>query len=241
MIRGAAGQLILMTCQRPGVLILAIDFTTREDYAIRGRQRSGNCHRAEPNRRQYRFTLGCTTFFLPLEDRWENEMYESLYASSAVLSEPPPMRHAAPPLGFARLAGSDSYTEDREFVLMQTAYESTGGLVTGNKWADELRSRFGQPISIAARAIVNRSVVHANWHGEIWLPKFQFKLSEPSVRMEVRNVIGELRDAFNDWELAVWFAEPNSWLAGRIPANAIGDSGDEVIQAARADRYVARG
>jgi len=168
-------------------------------------------------------------------------MYESLHASSSALREPPMTRRVPSPVGFARPTSFTSSSEGSEFALMRTAYESTGGLVTGNRWADELRARFGQPISIAARAIVNRSVVHANWHGEIWLPKFQFKLSEPSVRTEVRNVIGELRDAFNDWELAVWFAEPNSWLAGRIPANAIGDSGDEVIQAARADRYVARG
>jgi hypothetical protein len=123
---------------------------------------------------------------------------------------------------------------------MQTAFQSTGGLLTGDKWADDLRTRFGQPISVAARAIVERYVVHVDWRGEIWLPAFQFELAAPSVRSEVAKIIDELRDVFNSWELALWFAEANAWLAGRIPANAIVVGGNEVLEAARADRFLVR-
>lgn len=130
--------------------------------------------------------------------------------------------------------------EAREFAVMQSAFQSSGGLLTGDKWADDLRSHCGQPLSVAARAIVERSVVHVDWLGDIWLPSFQFELAAPSVRSAVARIIDELRGVFSNWELALWFATPNSWLAGRVPADAVVVGGDEVLEAARADRYLAR-
>lgn len=149
-------------------------------------------------------------------------------------------RHLVHPLGTVRWSDAGRCSEDRDFTVMQTGFQSSGGLLTGDKWAHDLRTRFGQPISVAARAIVERSVVHIDWHGEIWLPAFQFELGAPSVRSEVAKVIDELRGVFNNWELALWFVEPNSWLAGRIPSDAIVVGSDEVLEAARADRYIAQ-
>ena len=167
-------------------------------------------------------------------------MPEPFRATALPLTRPLQTRRSAHPSGPVRRPDSGRSPEDREFAMMQTAYESTGGLSTGDKWADDLRTRFGQPISLAARAIVERSVVHVDWRGEIWLPIFQFERTAPSVRQEAAKIIDELKDVFNNWELALWFAEPNSWLAGRVPANAIAGGSDEVLEAARADRYLAR-
>ena len=51
----------------------------------------------------------------------------------------------------------------------------------------------------------------------------------------------ELRPVFDDLELALWFVTPNDWLGGARPAFAMHHSLPAVLQAARADRFVAGG
>jgi hypothetical protein len=48
-----------------------------------------------------------------------------------------------------------------------------------------------------------------------------------------RDVIG--------WRLASWFTEPNAWMEGRVPVEALEHDLASVCAAARADRYVATG
>ena len=44
-----------------------------------------------------------------------------------------------------------------------------------------------------------------------------------------------------DWTIAIWFAQPNSWLADQRPVDLLHCNLAAVVQAARADRFVARG
>lgn len=45
----------------------------------------------------------------------------------------------------------------------------------------------------------------------------------------------------DDWELAHWFVQPNFWLAGAAPVDAISRDLFAVVQAARADRFAVIG
>jgi hypothetical protein len=104
-----------------------------------------------------------------------------------------------------------------------------------------LRQCSDQPLSRLARWIVARDVVSFKCEGTTWLPLFQFDEAALSVLPAVTAVIQELADVFDDWELAAWFALPNNWLRGRAPVDALAGYPSEVREAARADRFIARG
>ncbi len=72
------------------------------------------------------------------------------------------------------------------------------------------------------------------------MPLFQFDLADMSLRPAAASVIGELSGAFDELDLAAWFAEPNAWLANAAPMDALESDPLAVLQAARADRYIAR-
>ncbi len=124
---------------------------------------------------------------------------------------------------------------------MECAFLPTGGIVSGECLSQLMRHGIDQPISVLARWIVNRDVVSFEIHGQIWLPMFQFEPSNLRVRPGVQKVIEELRSVFDEWELAEWFACPNSWLGGQTPASQVARDEQAVVQAARADRFVAAG
>ena len=121
------------------------------------------------------------------------------------------------------------------------AYGRTGGLASGDELAFLLRRRTSQPISMLARWIVERRVVNFGWRGEYLVPMFQFDRADMGVRQQVSAVLDEFGRTFDDWELASWFALPNTWLGDDTPIDVIRRKPHAVIQAARADRFIARG
>jgi len=124
---------------------------------------------------------------------------------------------------------------------MEAAYRRSGGIASGDDVALMLRQCSNQPLSRLARWVAAREVVSFQWLGAIWLPLFQFDWTATSVRPDVTSVIGELAEVFDDWELAAWFALPNTWLRGRTPVDALATCPSAVREAARADRFIARG
>ena len=104
-----------------------------------------------------------------------------------------------------------------------------------------LRRRTSQPISMLARWIVERRVVSFGWQGEYLLPMFQFDRADMTVRRSVSAVLREFDGTFDDWELAAWFALPNAWLQDDSPLDLLPLDPHAVLDAARADRFVARG
>jgi hypothetical protein len=131
--------------------------------------------------------------------------------------------------------------EDRQFVIMEQAFNRTGGLTTSDEIARLTRRRCEQPISELARWIVSREVVSFTWQSVTLLPTFQFELADMTLHDGTRRVIRELVDVYDNWGLAWWFACPNHWLDGRAPADAIAQESKDVLNAARADRFVALG
>jgi hypothetical protein len=82
--------------------------------------------------------------------------------------------------------------------------------------------------------------LHVHWQGETFLPMFQFD-RDLSIRSAVSRVIDELIAPFDDWELALWFSQPNLWLGGATPVALVLSDENGVLGAARADRFIALG
>jgi hypothetical protein len=122
-----------------------------------------------------------------------------------------------------------------------SAFQRHGGLMGTDEVVDALRRTSSQPLSRMARWIVSRGIVTLAWQGRTLVPLFQFARCDWIVRPGVVRVLDELRDTFDDGELALWFATPNVWLGSRSPLECAGENDDELWQAARADRFIARG
>jgi hypothetical protein len=136
--------------------------------------------------------------------------------------------------------GTQAAAADRHLAMID-AYRSNGGLVSCDEAAALLRRHRDQPISVLARWIVARTVVSFCWQSQTLVPLFQFNLRDMSLRRAASDVICELWGVFDDLDLAAWFTEPNPWLANAAPVAVLDTDQQAVLQAARADRYIARG
>ncbi|MDB5858752.1 MAG: hypothetical protein JWQ76_2441 [Ramlibacter sp.] len=131
--------------------------------------------------------------------------------------------------------------EDGQYRELQHAFRPGGGIASADEVTNLLRWRTDQPISVLARWIVDHRVLSFDWQSLTMLPLFQFDLSTMTLREPVSQVIRELVPALGGWDVALWFARPNAWLEDASPIVAIHTDARAVYDAARADRFVARG
>ncbi|MGJ7498001.1 hypothetical protein ACSFA8_23405 [Variovorax sp. RT4R15] len=130
---------------------------------------------------------------------------------------------------------------DRAFVAMLARYRATGGTVRGGDLVRLLEDRRrGDSVSLAT-LLVAGEIFSFEWRGIVWIPMFQFELSDLSVKPAPRQVLAELVTVFDGWTLAIWFAQPNPWLNDRSPVDLLGSNLSGVLEAARADRFIAAG
>ena len=129
----------------------------------------------------------------------------------------------------------------QEFDNIECAFGRHGGLLRGDELALRMREVLDQPISWLARRIVARDVIAIDWHSEMLLPMFQFDPSTFALRRGCPEVMAELRDLMDDWNIAHWFATPCPWLWGVLPVDMIESGWHEVLQAARALRFALKG
>ncbi|MDB5955241.1 MAG: hypothetical protein JWP60_1849 [Ramlibacter sp.] len=127
----------------------------------------------------------------------------------------------------------------QHLAMIQT-YQRQGGLVSWDEAAMLLGRHRDQPISVLARWIVARDVLSFVWQTETLVPLFQFRIADMTLRGGAREVMAELAGAFDDLDLAAWFASPNCWLDNVAPVVVIETNQPAVLQAARADRYLVR-
>lgn len=144
------------------------------------------------------------------------------------------------------LAPSDPCTrvgcmEDREFMTMSRVFGGHGGMVTADELVHSMRTKLAQPLSIVGRWIAQRAAVQFAWRSQTWFPHFQFAGNPMSIRPAVSEIVLELRDAYDDWELALWFASRNEWLEHAPPVEVIGRDAAAAVSAARIDRFIAKG
>lgn len=127
------------------------------------------------------------------------------------------------------------------FVALLSAYRSTGGTVRGDDLSRHVRSDAPGHLTNLARKLVSGAILSFSWRQTLWVPLFQFEPNGTDVKPTVTRVVDELTGAFDTWEIAVWFVQPNSWLKDQRPVDLLDSHAAEVLQAARVDRFVAMG
>ena len=136
---------------------------------------------------------------------------------------------------------SREWQTNQQFIAMLNAYRCCGGLARAQEVAGMCKSHSVTDISTLAGWIVRRKLVSLEWQGKIWLPLFQFNRVDMHLLPGLPAVMDELVVAMDDWDIARWFSLPNPWLADCTPADVLATAAPEVLNAARAERYVALG
>lgn len=132
-----------------------------------------------------------------------------------------------------------SVATDQEFSAMRSAYQASGGTACGDDLAHLLLERQRGDFASLARLIVAGRVFGFEWQHTFWIPMFQFELRDLSVKPGPQQVMAELATEFDGWTLALWFAQPNAGLNGRRSVDLPDSNLKAVIDAARADRFIA--
>jgi hypothetical protein len=132
-----------------------------------------------------------------------------------------------------------AHIERTQHEAMTHAFRAHGGFISSDDVAQGLRGVCDQPVSRLARWIVSRSIISIGWRAQTLMPAFQFDLTDMSIVPVVKDVLGELRPVFDDWDLALWFAAPNACLDYAAPVALLADDASSVLQAARTDRFIA--
>jgi hypothetical protein len=130
------------------------------------------------------------------------------------------------------------WDRDEQFLSMLRSFRRSGGLARSDDVASLLASRSGLNIGTLARWMVEGEVIHFDWQHETWFPMFQFGRPDMSPNVGVGRVLQEIRDVFDPWEIAHWFARPCAFLAGRTPADSMELDPNSVLHAARFERRV---
>ncbi|MBC7682444.1 MAG: DUF2384 domain-containing protein [Ferruginibacter sp.] len=130
---------------------------------------------------------------------------------------------------------------DMQFIALLDAYRPSGGLARTQETLELFMRRGGPDLAHVARWMAAREVVCLDWHGQSWMPMFQFDMVEMVQLPQLASVLAELNPVYSPWALAAWFAEPNPWLDGERPADVLVTHHAGVLDAARADRFVALG
>ncbi len=137
--------------------------------------------------------------------------------------------------------GAGNLPSDRDFAAMRAGYQSSGGVARGEDLALLLEDRQRGDFVSLARLIASGEVFCFEWRSSLWIPMFQFDRDDLSIKPGARQVLSELSTVFDGWTIAVWFAQRNSWLNEQRPVDLLDSNLPLVLQAARADRYIAAG
>lgn len=130
---------------------------------------------------------------------------------------------------------------DRDFELMCSAYLASGGIARGDDLTRMLEAAHQGAYVSVAKHIAAGELFSFSWHHNMWVPMFQFDLPSLAINTAAQRAVAELAPVFDGWAMGMWFAQPNSWLAGRRPVDLLASDLREVLRAACADRFIAAG
>ena len=105
------------------------------------------------------------------------------------------------------------YLSATEFVSLDTSETSTR--LTG---------------SILSEWEKNKMIFAVNCFEKLLYPTFQFDANSP--KPVIKEILRELPDHMNSWQIAFWFESNNGWLGGDIPKESL-DRIDELMVAAQ--------
>ncbi|SEL50849.1 hypothetical protein SAMN05216359_11085 [Roseateles sp. YR242] len=129
---------------------------------------------------------------------------------------------------------------DEHFLQLLNAFRATGGLARDREVVRLGGDQGGRCLEQLMRARLEGRLIQFDWSGLVWMPLFQFD-ADMRPNPDVQSVVGELVPVFDGWELAQWFAQPNGWLDLLRPLDLVFQNTHRVIEAARADRFIAAG
>ena len=129
---------------------------------------------------------------------------------------------------------------DAEFADMRAAYQAQGGFARGDDLAHVLEDFGRGNLASLGRMVVAGEVFGFEWRHTLWIPMFQFS-ADLALKPGLKAVLAELVSEYDGRRLAEWFVEPNGWLDEARPIDVLDSNPEEVLQAARADRFVATG
>lgn len=136
---------------------------------------------------------------------------------------------------------SPTAIRDHAFVALLTALRPFGGLMRVDDLADVLVRRGQGDHASLARAIVSGELISFEWNRDYWVPVFQLDGYSLVLKSGARKAVAQLAGVFDGWDVSIWFATPNPWLAERAPVQVIEEDEDAVADAARAARFVVKG
>jgi len=147
----------------------------------------------------------------------------------------------APAVARAASAPGGITPQDRAFIALQNAYRPHGGLsrLHGLNTGGGVGSK-GQGCDVEDLFAAGE-LFGFQWYRAMWIPMFQFALPGPTVAAGPQRVVAELGRNFDGWALASWFVQPNAWLADHSPIECLDSRLPDVLEAARADRFVTTG
>jgi hypothetical protein len=110
------------------------------------------------------------------------------------------------------------------------------GALRSHEVADLAESRASNRAALANRWRAENRLVAVPVRDELLYPGFQFN-AEGKPKPGIGPAIGWLRSDphTTDWQVALWFVTPTSWLGGRRPVDLLDEEIDAVVDAARRD------
>jgi len=127
------------------------------------------------------------------------------------------------------------------FAALLGVYRSSGGSARGDDLARLLEEHHRGDYVSLARLIGTGAVFGFEWRQTLWIPMFQFDPRDLAVKPGLRQTSWSLAADFDGWALAAWFASGNTWLGGHRPLDLLESDLPAVLDAARADRFIAAG
>ncbi len=139
------------------------------------------------------------------------------------------------------MAPNNEFDSNIQLSAIEAAFARHGGVLRANEVVLWMRSDWEQPTSVLAKWIVSRAMITIDWHSDILIPMFQIDFRSRGLRAGCGEIVAELNDVMDGWEMARWFATSNPWLGGLAPVDMLAVSWRNVVDAARVARFIVRG
>ena len=118
------------------------------------------------------------------------------------------------------------------FVGMLLAYRTSGGILNGEELS-HLLNEYRQIDHLNLTVLfASDSLFHFSWRNNVWVPMFQFELSQLSIRPECRLIFKALKKSMDDWSATSWMVNPNTLLDKKLPIDLIEFEFASVLSAA---------
>lgn len=168
-------------------------------------------------------------------------MWDNLAAEPTPVIEAPERLQPVPAAHSSTASVSHPSGQVSSGDVLLEAYRLAGGVVDSDTMLALLTPHVAQPLAHLGRWIATGRIVSFDAQGCTQVPLFQFDAEDMSIRPEVTAVLNELAPVLDADERAQWFTLANAWLRQATPLEGVRKDPGAVFEAARADRFVAKG